>query len=166
MQTRNHLSDDELAEMLTERGKTSPHFADCPACKAGFENLRHALQSLPSHAVAATSMPDDFWQKQQLGIRTLIASEPAQTHRFPALAWVSALAVAVLAGVLLNGITRPVPTAEALTDPDHELLVEVERIMRSDSVSALQPASLLVQEINRNAEYDSTPRKKETHREN
>jgi len=64
----------------------------------------------------------------------------------------------VLAAVLLVQKTPPAqPVAQADPDPDHALLVDVERSVRRELPRALEPAALLAHEVGRDAEARSNP---------
>jgi hypothetical protein len=52
----------------------------------------------------------------------------------------------VLAGMMLDRASV-VPPQKGQVDPDHELLVEVERVVHSDGPAALEPAALLAEEM-------------------
>ena len=46
-------------------------------------------------------------------------------------------------------VQRPLalPTQDVRVDPDHELLMEVERVVQTDGPLALEPAALLAEEM-------------------
>ena len=66
-------------------------------------------------------------------------------------------------------LERPmvVPPREVYADPDHELLMEVERMVQIDGPLALEPAALLAQEMVQDLPARNYPiRKKEPGNEN
>ena len=66
-------------------------------------------------------------------------------------------------------VERPMvgPPREAYADPDHELLIEVERMVQIDGPLALEPAALLAQEMVQELPARDYPiRKKEPRNEN
>lgn len=97
---------------------------------------------------AAAERPEGFWRTQ----RTAIAERIQGTQQATSLrlAWVASLALVVIAATLL--VQAPAPAAPvAAYDPDHDLLVGVERAVRRPVPQALEPARLLAQEIERSA---------------
>ena len=92
--------------------------------------------------------PPSFWLAQRVAIAGRIqGSERKASLR---LAWAASLALVVIATSLLA--QAPLPAASvAAYDPDHELLVGVERAVRRPVPQALEPARLLAQEIESSA---------------
>ncbi len=118
-----------------------------------FENdelfLRRTLEGLPAWAQAATEHVDEFWEDQRNAIWSRISSAESRPSRpIPMLAWALAAAMIAISGWLVQ---RPLPLAlppqEVRVDPDHELLMEVERVVRTDGPLALEPAALLAEEM-------------------
>jgi hypothetical protein len=129
MQLINHLSDEELTELLLESEQ---------------KEMQQALGSLPDFLRSAAERPEWFWQRQQACIRGRIAAEHAWFR--PLITWAGALALIILALLLLN--SGPAPKAvQAQTDPDQELVVAVEESVESEVPAALEPAALLAEEI-------------------
>jgi hypothetical protein len=60
-----------------------------------------------------------------------------------------------VAVLLIEKTPQPKPLAQS--DPDHALLVDVERSVRRELPRALEPAALLAQEVSRSAEARSNP---------
>jgi hypothetical protein len=130
--------------------------------------LRHTQSVLAQWSNEATQRPEHFWWRQQVQIRQRIAESNRRSRRlFLKLAWSAALALIVSAAFLLRSGPAPV-RHEAAADADHELLIQVERVMRSDGPASLEPAGLLVQEVSQNASPTSTgpANDKETNHEN
>ena len=95
------------------------------------QELRQTLEALPVWARAATEQGDEFWQRQRSFVWTRISAvENRSAVRAPILAW-----------------ALIVPSHEAAVDADHELLMEVERMVQIDGPLALEPAALLAQEM-------------------
>jgi hypothetical protein len=87
-------------------------------------------------------------------------------HRSPRLAWSVVTALVVLAGFMLDrgSLTPPHRTQ---MDPDHELLLAVERAVYNDGPAALDPAALLAEEMVQDIAAARPPiRKKEPTHEN
>ncbi len=132
MQIIRNPENEELAEMAIEGNQ---------------QQLRQTLEALPSWARAATENDNEFWQKQRISVWSRISAVEDQPARgVPILAWALAGAMMAVSGWLLE---RPlvVPPREVQADPDHELLVEVERMVQIDGPLALEPAALLAQEM-------------------
>ena len=111
------------------------------------QGLRKPLDALPGWARAATEYDNEFWQKQRISVWSRIsAAESRCARRAPILAFALAGALMAVSGWLLE---RPlvVPPREVYVDPDHELLIEVERMVQIDGPLALEPAALLAQEM-------------------
>ena len=97
---------------------------------------------------AEAERPPRFWLAQRSAIAGRIqGSERGTSLR---LAWAASLALVVIATSLLA--QAPLPAASvAAYDPDHELLVGVERAVRRPVPQALEPARLLAQEMESSA---------------
>jgi hypothetical protein len=131
MQLVRHLKDEELTELLLDGDQ---------------QELQHTLGALPNWLRTAADRPEWFWQRQQAAIRSRMA--PAKHARVrPAVAGASALALTLLALLLLNSGPAPKPTL-VQTDSDQELMMAVEEAVHGEVPSALEPATLLAEEIN------------------
>lgn len=163
MEIIRHLSADELAEFMSDPTKgLGTHLELCDACLDEVARLREMARALRAAAVE----PEAFWRTQQAEIRAkLPVVGPGRT--VPRLAWAALAAVVALAAALVSG-GSPAPERTAKVDADHELLVEVERIMQSDGPAALEPASYLVGEISQEPQPRHVPgvHHKETSHEN
>ena len=133
MRLMRHLNNDQLSEFLMESDQ---------------RDLQPLLDDLPASLREAAERPEWFWRKQQAAIRRrLAASQSAWARPVTVLASASAL---VLLALLLRGNPAP-PAPQARTDQDQELLIAVERAMQTDVPEALEPASLLAEEISSQA---------------
>jgi hypothetical protein len=73
-------------------------------------------------------------------------------------AWAGAVTAALVVAALMSRPAPPRRTAPALAeDPDHELLVGVERSLRRNVPRALAPATLITQELSSAAEKKKNP---------
>ena len=82
------------------------------------------------------------------------------------LAWSALAAMVVLAGLMLERASVA-PPPRAQVDPDHELLLAVERAVHNDGPAALDPAALLAEEMVQDLPAAHSPiRKKEPTHEN
>ena len=176
MEITSHLNEVELAEFVSDSsGNMDTHLAHCDLCLDRVARMREIIAGLRAVGVE----PDEFWIGQRAAIRTKIARRKlARTPiamatgpfvwRWSALTWAGAAAVLVLAGLLVSGESAPPPapgatTPQAANDPDHELLLAVERVMQSSGPEALEPAAFLVREVNRKAQPRATSK---VHRRN
>jgi hypothetical protein len=155
MEIIRHLSSEELTDLTIESDQRS---------------LRPTLEALPEWARASTDRPDEFWQQQRSIIWSLIASleNPAatrQVRRSPLLAWSAVTALVLLAGFMLDRGSLA-PSHKAQLDPDHELLLAVERAVNNDGPAALDPAALLAEEMVQDISARPPIRKKEPTHEN
>ncbi len=151
---QEHLTDEQLADRFAGGANTPTHehLTACPACREE-EELLNDLQARYRKTVhAAAHRPEAFWQWQ----RTAIAAQSIGRLESRRLAWATAAAAMVLLAMLL--IERmPPPKPLAQSDPDHALLVDVDRSVRRELPRALEPAALLAQEVSRGSEARSNP---------
>ncbi len=162
MEITSHLNEVDLAEFVSDPSRgLGTHLAHCDFCLDQVARMRETIAGLR----AASVKPEEFWIRQRAAIRTKLvenkivaAPSPFALHS-SWLTWAGAASVLVLAGLLVSGRSVPPPplahiaTADpAANDPDHELLLAVERVMQSSGPEALEPAAYLVREINRNAQ--------------
>ncbi len=165
MEITPHLSDAELVEFVSDptRG-LGTHLEFCDSCLTEIARLRKTVTDLKK----AADKPQEFWDHQCTAVRTQIAAAPSfGTPAFQRLAWVPALVVILLAGLLLSGGIPPAAPVETrvVEDPDHALLVAVEQVMQSNGPEALEPATYFVQEIRLETRQNSrsTSQKEITH---
>jgi hypothetical protein len=156
MEIIRHLSNEELINLAIQSDELS---------------LRPTLTSLPGWARASTDRHEEYWQQQRSIVWSRISSSenaPAKrfVRRLPVLAWSSVAALALLAGFLLDQASFIPPPQKAQADPDHELLIEVERALHNDGPAALEPAALLAEEMVQEIPARSPIRKKEPTHEN
>jgi hypothetical protein len=148
MQLMRHLNDEELSELLMESDQ---------------RDLQPVLDALPASLRETAERPEWFWQRQQAVIHSRVAAAEGGWLK-PVTAWASVFALVLLALLLLRSNPAPQP-AQARTDPDQELLIAVERAMQTDVPEALEPASLLADEIS-SPQVNSNHISKENQHEN
>ena len=132
------------------------------------QGLEQTLKDLPGWARVATDHDSEFWQQQRTSVWSRISvAENRSARRAPVLAFALASALIAVAGWLLERPMMAPPPREAYVDPDHELLMEVERMVQIDGPLALEPAALLAQEMVQDLPARNYPiRKKEPRNEN
>lgn len=151
MEIIRHLSDDELMELAIDSDRQA---------------LRSTLESLPDWARTSTEHSEEFWQKQRQAVWSRISTPQFQAQDrlarwIPALAGLALATTVLLAGLILDR-ARVTPPRKAQVDPDHELLLQVERAVNNAGPAALDPAALLAEEMVQDiAAVHPTVRKKE-----
>ena len=155
MEIKPHLSEAELVEFISDPSRgLGTHLEICDSCLNEVARLRETVTGLKS----LSDEPQEFWDRQRAVIRTQIAALPSQPKPLSRrLAWAPVFALVVLAGLLLTG-GRPAPPPtqpQAAVDPDHELLVAVERVMQSNGPNALEPATYFIQQISQPSRTNS-----------
>ena len=157
MEIIRHLSNQELTDFTIQSDQ---------------RRLKPTLEALPEWARIASERHEEFWQKQRgLVWSRISSSESASANGFarssPVLAWSVVAALVLLAGLMLDRASFVPPPHAAQVDPDHELLVAVERAVHNDGPAALEPAALLAEEMVQDIPTAHTPiRKKESSHEN
>lgn len=151
MEIIRHLSTEELRDLAIDSDQRA---------------LRSTLESLPAWARASTERSEEFWQKQRSAVWSRIASPECNTGtrmiRRPLLLASAALAAMILLAALMLWQAPKAQPQAAQVDPDHELLLAVERAVHNDGPAALDPAALLAEEMVQDiAAVHSPIRKKE-----
>jgi hypothetical protein len=155
MEIKSHLSEAELAEFVSDPSwGLGTHLQLCDSCLGEVARMRETVAAMR----AAGTEGEAFWVRQRRAIRTKMAAASHRPPRtLPRLAWAGGLAMVAVACLMLNDAPRPAPVAQQLQiDPDHELLVAVEQVMRSNGPEALEPATYFVREISQDARSTST----------
>jgi hypothetical protein len=156
MEIIRHLSEDQLMDLTIESDRQA---------------LREIVEALPDCARASTERSEEFWQKQRAAVWSRISTPQFRAQKklirwSPALAGSALAAIVLLAGLMLHDAPATLPR-EAQVDPDHELLLHVERAMHSNGPAALDPAALLAEEMVQDIAAAHSPvRKKEPTHEN
>jgi hypothetical protein len=146
------------------------HLANCQPCQQERERVEEALRMFSAANRENAHRPESFWEQQALRIRAA-RNERAKKSRV-ALTLTPGLAVLLLIGAaLLSRVPNSQPPA-ALNPPaaeagadrlsDHELLLEVERAVQSDTPLSLEPA-MLVEENDSSMPLSSSNARKELH---
>ena len=156
MEIIRHLSHDELTDLVVQSDQQA---------------LRPMLEALPEWVRTSTDRPEEFWQRQRGVIWSRISSMDRHPQNRVArspllLAWSIVAAMVLLAGLMLDRAAY-VPPPKAQVDPDHELLLAVERAVHNDGPAALDTAALLAEEMVQDLPAAHSPiRKKEPTHEN
>ncbi len=155
-----HLNDEQLSAALLadDDAIVAAHLANCMECRRELEGLRTALAGVRAESLALGERPQGFWREQRLAIAArLSAGNDFETRP---LAWAASLSVVALVAAFLAQGMPPLPVGSpsastgisVAADSDHDLLVDVARFTRRDVPRALEPATLIAQELHRAAE--------------
>ena len=161
----DHLTDEQLSAVLLaeDDAEATHHLAGCDDCTRELERMRAALAGVRVESLALADRPQLFWREQRMAIASRIPAGRELATR--PLAWVGSFAALAMAAAFLTQSAPPLPTqavrptnstvVSASADPDHELLVDIERSVSRGVPRALEPATLLAQELHRAAERKS-----------
>jgi hypothetical protein len=131
MEIIRHMSNEELADLSIDSDQRA---------------LRETFDALPGWGQAAAEHNQEFWQNQRAAVWARISQAERRSARLPILAWALAGVTIAVSGWLLNRPSDLRPH-QVRVDPDHELLIEVERAVQTDGPLALEPAALLAEEM-------------------
>jgi len=154
MEMKDHLSEQQWGELLTPPNASPQHLAECSECHEEHKRLQELMSVLPEWARSTDQQPEIFWARQSAGIRSRIAQLP-ERRRSARLVWAIAVGIILLASFLLRTGSVRIPRHRCQVDADHELLVAVEQVLDGDVPEALQPASLLTEEMTRTPKSNS-----------
>lgn len=149
-----HLSDEEItAAAAGERvARTAHHLQICSECQSQVQRYREALSELRQDICYSAGRSAIDWGRQSRSIlQRVLADQIEKTHgRITGFAIVcSALALALVLVVFIGFQSTPPPPSYHTTASisDAALLDDVEARMDEELPDALQPASLLVDEM-------------------
>ncbi len=143
-----HLTDEQLAEVIQDRSpEDAPYHLDqCAACNVETETLLRAVGGLRKWVVSRIDRRDSFWEQQRRDIRTRLEEKSPAGVKGARWVWICSTCMVLL--IAMFAIRRAPETAPvASMDPDHELLIEVQRLLRRDLPAALEPAAFLTQDL-------------------
>ena len=124
-------------------------------------SLRLEIEALPEWSRTVSDRTDEFWEKQRAEVWSRInAGEERKSRHALVFALSAAAAMIAIAGLMLSSSSREPVIHPARVDSDQELLMAVERVVQSEALPSLQPASLLTREMVQ-ASSASTIHKKE-----
>lgn len=140
------------------------HLAGCQPCQTERDRVEDVLRQFAAANREYADRPETFWQQQALRIET--ARRKSETRSRLTAALVPAVVVLLLSAFAILGRAPGVRPAATVTptaqvDPDHELLLEVERAIQADTPRALEPATLMVDERDSNLPLGSTSNRRE-----
>lgn len=130
------------------------------------DRLGVLVDALPQWVGSGAERPGEFWEQQRAAILSRVSANQNAVAFNSRLAWVAAAAVLAIAACLLTLYPRVAAPTQAQTDPDRDLLIEVEYAVEGEGPQALEPAALLAGEIDRYQQNSSlSPTPKEVHDE-
>ena len=140
------------------------HLAACQPCQTERDRMQEVLREFAAANREYANRPESFWQQQALCIER--GRRRSETRSQVKMALVPAVVVLLLAAFAILGrpaLVRPIATVKPAVqvDPDHELLLEVERVIQTDTPLALEPATLMVDERDSGWPLNSTSERKE-----
>ncbi len=157
-------SNENTHDPLVERALVSldlaaeHHITECLPCQAERDRVEAALRQFAAANREYTRRPEDFWELQAARIRAARRESESKSRLTTTL--IPSVVVLLLAAFAILGRTpglHPIQPAApvAQADSDHELLLEVERAIQSDTPRALEPATLMVDESDGNLPLDT-----------
>jgi hypothetical protein len=151
MALNDNSHEERVLEALTSRSlPAEDHLLACASCRSERDRIQQAIGTFAAAAREATDRPGYFWTRQAAQINSRLSESATRPGAF-GLRMVPALALlALLAFLLLQSApTPPSHATQSTVNSDHELLVEVERALQRDTPAALEPVTLLVEDMNR-----------------
>lgn len=150
-----HLTDEQVASALVDSPDNGlpAHVASCTTCREELTTLRRGILALREETRAASEKPEVSWIRQRVAIA---GKRLRQRTVSPRLAWAAGLALVAGLGSLYVTREQHPGRIVAVADPDHQLLMDVERAIRRDLPLALEPAALITSDLDRAAETAAT----------
>src|SRR5687768_6936360 len=134
MQRRKHDSE----------GSADEHIKGCTE-RSSDERLSGALVRLCEWARAAADRPEDFWERQRLGVNARLAQ--GKTDRRWLAARASAAVIIVALGLVLLTKSQRQPISDFVAGSEQDLLVDVERSLHRSVPAGFEPAMLPAHEV-------------------
>ena len=142
--------DDRILESLISRSiSAEDHVLTCAPCRSERNLLAASIRAFSDSARETSDHPTHFWTRQTAQIHSQIASTRSSGIGF-GYRMSSALAALAIAALILlqrGPVPQPEPRLAIGSASDHELLLEVERALQRDTPAALEPVTLLVDDI-------------------
>ncbi len=143
-----HLSEEQLIAVLcgVADDEQLRHARDCAECGGAVELFRQQLEVTRAEHAKAAERDDNFWFRQQAAIRR----RTALIRPIPLPRWTAAVAALIVlaAALVLTGPSAPRGEQTQQSDPDYQLLVEVEQNLARPVPVAVEPATVLSADLN------------------
>jgi predicted anti-sigma-YlaC factor YlaD len=145
----SHMSDEQVVALaLGESNRTRVlHLEECTRCREEIQSLRSALDAWIEDVAERSRAPESFWRRQREAIAARLA-RPAWLLPWKHLAWATATLTLVLLATAVLSWHRAPAVRQAPVDDD-ALLRSVHESVNREVPQALQPVTLLTQEIAR-----------------
>jgi len=146
--------DDRVLESLIGRSiSAEDHLLACDPCRSERNLLAASIRAFSDSARETSDHPAHFWTRQtaQIHSRMSLIRSSGIGFGYRMTSALAALAIAALLLLQRAPVPRPEPQVVTGSASDHELLLEVERALQRDTPAALEPMTLLVEDINRTA---------------
>ena len=151
--------DDRISESLISRSiSAEDHLLTCAPCRSERNLLAASIGAFSDSARETSDHPAHFWTRQAAQVHSRMSSARSSGMGF-GYRMTSALAALAIAAILLlqrAPVPQPEPQLAIGSASDHELLLEVERALQRDTPAALEPVTLLVEDIS-GTTSDSAP---------
>jgi hypothetical protein len=144
--------DDRILESMIGRSiPAEDHLLACAPCRSERDVLEAGISAFSTAAREVSDRPVHFWTRQSTQIHSKLASAKSSRMGVGTRMTSAFAALAIVAFLLLQRapVAGPEPQAAIGNGSDHELLLEVERALQRDTPAALEPVSLLVEDMNR-----------------
>ena len=145
----SHLSEEQLvASALGDFDRaTALHLEACVQCREETRSLNGALAAWVEDVREGPGTSEVFWAQQRESIAARLARRP-WLRPWQRLAWAGAtVTLVLLAGLLIH--RQPTPSVNHPPVDDNTLLLSVHASVNREVPRALQPLTLLTQEIDR-----------------
>jgi hypothetical protein len=144
--------DDRILESMIGRSiPAEDHLLACASCRSERDVLEADISAFSTAAREASDRPIHFWTRQSTQIHSKLASAKSSRMGLGSRMTSAFVALALAAFLLLERAPSPRPEPQVATGSgsDHELLLEVERALQRDTPAALEPVTLLVEDMSR-----------------
>ena len=109
--------------------------------------LKRELLEYRRSGLAAAERPEEFWERQRRAVMDKVAAPPKRSYFKAAMAWSAVIAAVLLFISLWVESPKASPVPDFAGGYDQDLLCDVERLTADEAPVALQPAYILVTEI-------------------
>ena len=156
----NNPNDDRILESLIGRSiPAEDHLLACASCRSERNLVAASVSAFTVSVHEMSDHPAHFWTRQSAEIHSKVSSAQSSGMWFGYRMTSALAALAIAAFLLLQRAPSPRPEPQVVTGSgsDHELLLEVERALQRDTPAALEPVTLVVEDIGRTTS-NSAPR--------
>jgi|SRR5579883_909748 len=158
---QQHLREDEYSSILagSTRQEWLRHLKECPQCERRLQQEQQRIEHLRTLLVAAGNRPESYWQAQHTRISARLREQKTESSMpIWRLATAGALTVILaafswsLAQHSRHPVVEPAPHASL---SDAQLIQEMEEAANSEVPPAMEPADVLVHDMEANTGSDT-----------